>query len=105
MQLTPADFNITPKYHFITHYYDLMTYYGSLQKFSTARMERKNRTNKQLLRQSRNFKNTVYSLASLHQEWQVVMKYNRNYYIFLFNELNICYKIIKFNSILNYFKF
>ncbi|KAI2801989.1 hypothetical protein BLOT_010180 [Blomia tropicalis] len=67
---------ITPKAHFITHYNELIRFYGSLQPYSTARYERKNGQNKKFIKHSKNFKNTVYSMAHLHQDYAAISSMN-----------------------------
>ncbi|KAJ6218662.1 hypothetical protein RDWZM_009819 [Blomia tropicalis] len=63
---------ITPKAHFLTHYNELIRFYGKLQPYSTARYERKNGQNKKFIKHSKNFRNTVYSMAHLHQDYAAI---------------------------------
>ena len=68
------DVKITPKAHFLSHYPDLMFYYGGLLSFSTLKFERKHSTVKKLIKQSKNFQNVTYSLAESHQLLQAATK-------------------------------
>nr|XP_027201574.1 uncharacterized protein LOC113795581 [Dermatophagoides pteronyssinus] len=58
---------VTPKLHFISHYSEMMNFYGNLGKFATMCFERKHRLLKTLVAHSKNFINVAYSLSWLHQ--------------------------------------
>ncbi|KAJ6215354.1 hypothetical protein RDWZM_009854 [Blomia tropicalis] len=66
--------NITPKAHFISHYGELIKYYGNLQRYATGRMERKNAWNKQLLLTSKNRINSISSMIHLSEEYRTMVK-------------------------------
>ncbi|KAJ6219864.1 hypothetical protein RDWZM_005676 [Blomia tropicalis] len=62
----------TPKAHMVTHYDQLLQYYGNFASFNTARMERKNGQNKKFLRHSKNYKNSTFSMAKCHQYYMAL---------------------------------
>ncbi|KAI2810575.1 hypothetical protein BLOT_001738 [Blomia tropicalis] len=71
-RIMAAYMEITLKAHFLTHHNELIRFYGKLQPYSTTRYERKNGQNKKFIKHSKNFRNTVYSMAHLHQDYAAI---------------------------------
>lgn len=66
-------FTLRPKHHFVEHYPQLMRMYGPLRDMWTMRFEGKHKFFKQVIRNTKNFKNVPQTLAVRHQR---MMAYN-----------------------------
>ncbi len=61
------DFVLRPKHHYIEHYSQLIWTYGPLRDAWTMRFEGKHKFFKQIIRETKNFKNVPQTLAVRHQ--------------------------------------
>lgn len=60
-------FTLRPKHHFVEHYPQLMRMYGPLRDMWTMRFEGKHKFFKQVIHNTKNFKNVPQTLAVRHQ--------------------------------------
>lgn len=64
-------FKLRPKHHYIEHYTQLIRMYGPLRDVWTMRFEGKHKFFKQVIRDTKNFKNVTQTLAVRHQRLMV----------------------------------
>lgn len=61
------DFKLTPKFHFLEHYPDMIKYFGPLVCVWTMRFEAKHNFFKRTVRQTNSFRNILLTLTTKHQ--------------------------------------
>lgn len=71
------DEKLTPKYHYLMHYPDLISKFGPLIHFWTLQFEHKHQYFINAIRNLKNFKNVEKMLANLHQTYQASLTNNR----------------------------